>query len=44
VKERATYYRSLYGLEREEKNFMEKYKGTFDELATIVNIPAVFEF
>jgi len=38
------FHRSIYGLEREETNFLTKYKSTFDELATIIDIQNVFEF
>jgi len=38
------FYWSIYGLEREETNFLTWYKSTFDELATIIDIPNVFQF
>lgn len=44
IKVRAKYYRSLYGLEREEMNFNTKFKRTFDDLAATLNLPQVFEF
>lgn len=44
VKTRAKFHRAIYGLEREETNFLTKFKYTFDELATIIDIPNVFEF
>jgi hypothetical protein len=44
VKARAKFHKAIYGLEREETNFLTKFKYTFDELATIIDIPNVFEF
>jgi len=44
VKTWAKFHRAIYGLEREETNFLTKFKSTFDELQTIIDIPNVFEF
>lgn len=38
------FYWSIYGLEWEETNFLTKYKSVFNELATIIDQPNVFQF
>ena len=43
VKTKA-HYRSMYGVERQDRNFMNRYKETFDQMATMVECPKVFHF